>query len=139
MHHPGTYWVAGERTPVADVQSLISSNFSATYSGAAAGVMIPASGSFTDLTNGSTKLLIDFSAGASFPVSGTIDFSEVSLPVFSSPGGLDSAGFSGGISTATQSSLQGAFYGPGAASIGGSFDALMSTGERYTGVFGGDR
>lgn len=139
VHSPGTYWVAGERSPLAEVQNLISTNFSATYRGRAAGVMIPASGTFNNLSNGTSNLLIDFSAGAARPVSGTLDFTEVSLPVFSSSGSLDSSGFSGSISQATRSSLQGAFYGPNAGSIGGSFDAVMSTGERYTGIFGGDR
>ena len=36
-------------------------------------------------------------------------------------------------------SLQGAFYGLNAGSIGGSFDTQMGTGDRYTGIFGGDR
>ena len=135
VHVPGSMWVAGERTPATAVQGLIDTNFSATYLGRAEGVMLPSVGPYFALTNGATALNIDFGAQT---FNGNLNFTEVNLPL---SGTLDSAGFSGLVPSALpgQSSVQGAFFGPSAASVGGSFDAGMSGGERYLGVFGGDR
>jgi len=138
MHIPGSLWIAGERTPLAEVQTLIDSNFVGTYSGIAEGVTISAGGSMTELTNGHSNLVIDFAPAALTPVAGSLTFDEVTLNVNSgSP--VSSSGFSANVVGAASSAVNGVYYGPAAQTIGGDFDALMTGGERYIGIFGGNR
>ncbi|MCK4858701.1 MAG: hypothetical protein KAT58_12075, partial [candidate division Zixibacteria bacterium] len=139
VHVPSSMWVAGERTSPTNVSTLIATNFSATYTGGAAGVQIPTTGSMIDLTGGTTNLLLDFDGGATTPVSGTISFNEVTLNVTSTIGALTAPGFSASIPPAATSFVNGSFYGPNAESIAGNFYVDFGGSNRYMGVFGGDR
>lgn len=139
VHLPGSLWIAGERTPTAEVQALIDTNFTATYLGRAEGVQIPLAGPFSALTGGLSTVTLDFGAGASVPVSGSMVFDQGSINFFGSPSSLTTSGFTGFITTPGYGQVQGAFFGPGAASVGGNFDAHLSSGDRWVGVFGGNR
>ncbi len=149
VHVPGAFWVAGEQTPASVVNNIItdaaSTPFSATYTGDAQGVKFDASNQMSILTNGQTNLTIDFYSGATLPVTGTISFDEISLPVTSSMGDVTSQGFEGTITTASSSRVSGTYFGntitsgvQGAQGIGGNFSATIST-TTYQGVFAGDR
>jgi hypothetical protein len=139
LHGPGSYWIAGPQTPALEVSNLMATNFSGVYSGGAQGFLSNTSGQISELTGGSTNLTIDFNPSATFPVSGTISFDQVNLNLMSSTGDVTTNGFGAQISGATTSSVQGAFFGPNAAAVGGKFGARMSTGEDYYGIFAGSR
>lgn len=152
-----SFFVAGQQTPVGDMNSLIASNFTGTYTGKAFGVQIDTSGQAIRLTSaaganqwGSVNLNINFAAAATSPVSGTIAFDQASLAISSAAGTLSNSGFTAIVSsvsgttfsataTATANTVNGAFYGPDAQAVGGNFHAQMDSGVRYLGVFGGNR
>ncbi len=142
IHVPGSLWIAGERTPDADVANLISTNFVGTYNGLAQGVMFDSSSQMSQLTNGTTSLTIDFASGANPSVNGVISFNEIALLV-SDSATVTSAPpiFSATITNATSGSIYGTFFGPNAAAIGGNFSAsdVNSDGKNYHGIFGGNR
>jgi len=149
VHVPGAFWIAGGQTPASVVNNIItdaaSTPFSATYTGDALGVKFDNSNQMSILTNGQTNLIIDFYSGTTLPVTGTISFDEISLPVTSSMGDVTSHGFSGTITPASVSRVSGTFFGntitsgvQGAQGIGGNFSATIST-TTYQGVFAGDR
>nr|WP_320193747.1 transferrin-binding protein-like solute binding protein [uncultured Desulfobacter sp.] len=133
IHIPGSFWIAGVATDPAVVQGLIDNKFSAVYQGKAQGVMFSETMALNKLTNGTTKLSIDFGAPK---ISGSIDFDEVSLVL--DYGYISSSGFSGQIQGATTSQLSGAFYGSNAQGIGGNFSAEINK-TNYLGIFAGDR
>ncbi|MCP3940866.1 MAG: FecR domain-containing protein [Desulfobacteraceae bacterium] len=141
IHDPGAFWIAGAQTPASAVQSLISSNFSATYEGGAQGVKFDSSGQMTSLTNGQTSLTIEFGSGTYTPVHGTISFDEKTLDVESSTL-VNNLGFSGSITDAESGSMvNGTFFGDNAQGIGGNFSATFTNGATttYQGIFAGDR
>lgn len=138
IHVPGSRWIAGKQTLPGVVSGLISTNFSGTYTGAAQGVMFDNSSQMAEMSNGTTNLTIDFATAAAQPVSGNITFDQVTLPVTSSID-VTSSGFQATISSATQSNVNGTFYGTTAEGIGGNFSAKMSDGKQYHGIFAGDR
>jgi hypothetical protein len=139
LHGPGSYWIAGPQTPASEVSNLMATNFTGVYSGGAQGFLANTTGQISELTGGSSNLTIDFTPGATFPVLGTISFDQVNLNLMSSTGDVTTSGFGAQISGATTSSVQGAFFGPNAAAVGGKFGAKMSTGEGYYGIFAGSR
>ncbi len=137
VKYPGSMWIAGEKTPEAYIDSMIAGNLAATYTGGAQGIHINNSGIAAALTNGVTTLAMDFNASASIPITGTMQFDQVSLGV--SNGNINNTGFNASITGASSSTVNGAFYGPNADSIGGNFAAEMSSGNKYLGIFGGNR
>jgi len=139
VHHPIAYWIAGPQTPVAEVNSLIVSNFSGSYTGGAEGIQIDTGGMISELTGGTSNITIDFMPSATTPLTGNITFDQVGLNVTSNPGDVNANGFSGFVSSAVSSKVKGTYFGPNAAAIGGNFGAKMSTGEEYYGIFGGNR
>jgi len=143
VHQPGSYWVAGLQTPAPEVNNLIGTNFVGTYTGGAEGIQIGNTGMITALAGGATNLDINFSASAANPVTGNITFDGgINLNVnkdILNPKLVAPNGFSAIITGATTSKVEGTFFGPDAAAIGGNFGAKMSTGEEYYGIFAGSR
>jgi hypothetical protein len=144
-HVPGSLWLAGELTPASDIATLASSRFRGTYLGGAKGVRISPydpdpslSQQMSELTNGRTDLTVDFDPAATFPVSGTLSFDDGTLQVSSAANAISGSGFAATVQGATSSQVNGAFFGPAAASVGGDFDAQLSTGDRFLGIFGGN-
>lgn len=134
LHLPLSMWIAGERTPTAYIDNLITTSFIGQYIGGAQGTRIDGMGNATALTGGVTDLTLEFYGGTSNPVSGSITFNEVTLPVLPTAN-ISNSGFTAGISPT--GTINGAFYGPNAESIGGTFDATVSV-DQYYGIFGGD-
>ena len=139
VHIPGAMWVAGEQTPESVIQGLSADGVTGTYQGGATGVKIDLDGRMSDLTGGITDLTIDFNPSAASPVFGNISFDQVVLEVGRDPGELFNTGFTAPIADATSSSINGTFFGPNAEAIGGNFFADMMSGERYHGLFGGQK
>jgi len=139
VHQPGSYWIAGPQTPAAEVSNLIGTNFVGTYSGGAEGIQIGNSGMITALTGGATNLTIDFNPAATTPLMGNISFDQVNLNVLGNTGDVNANGFSGLVSGAITSKVNGTYFGPDAAAIGGNFGARMGTGDEYYGIFAGSR
>ena len=137
LHVPGSMWISGVQTIATAVDSLIASNFTGAYIGKAEGVQFDSTSQMSMLYNGQTNLLIKFGAAEPTPVTGTISFDQVSLPVTSAASTLNSSGFTAFIPN-VQSSINGAFYGPGANAVGGNFSAKMPDGMQYHGIFAGD-
>lgn len=138
VHAPGSLWITGERTAASEVQALIDQGFVGSYQGFAAGSRIDANGLLSELTDGTSDVTVDFSSTAAQPVSGQLLFNEATLDFSGLEGSVTTDGFSAIVDGALQSDVKGAFYGPSAATLGGRFDAAMSTGERYLGIFGAD-
>ena len=142
-----SFFVTGQETFKGIVDNLISNTFTGTYLGKALGVQLDSTGqnvirlTSSSGTNpwGTVNLNINFAAAAATPVSGTFTFDQATLHVTSSTGQLTRSGFQATITGTTTSAINGAFYGPAAEAVGGKFDALMGTGVRYLGVFGGNR
>ena len=90
------------------------------------------------MSGGATDLTIDFNPAATSSVFGTITFDQVTIDVNSSTP-LTSGGFTGPVSFTPSGtgSIDGAFYGPQAQSIGGKFEANDGA-DQYYGIFGGD-
>ncbi|MFH2058410.1 MAG: FecR domain-containing protein [Pseudomonadota bacterium] len=142
IHVPGSLWIAGERTVIGEINTLIANTFTGVYTGGAEGIKIDNTGQMTQLTNGSTNLTIQF--GVTNPVSGTISFGSgdtLTLDPAGSTAGTTGfrAEIVGDINAGTNSGVDGLFYGPNAASIGGKFSAEMAGGTQYHGIIGGDR
>ena len=138
IHIPGAMWIAGNQTPATAVNSLIATGFTARYTGSAEGVGYDTVGEMFSLNNGVTDLNINFDAGATAPVYGTISFDEASFDV-TGTNAVNSDGFKADITNVLTGEVNGTFYGPGAEGIGGNFSAEMATGEKYHGIFAGDR
>ena len=144
VHNPGSLWIAGEPTPAADLTALAALNITGTYSGTAEGVRIPSFGAFDRLPGGTCSLTIDFGTGMltsgaiSFPADARDGLSFPTIDLAMDPTVISGNGFSTAISTPGFGSVNGAFFGPNAASAAGNFDARDGT-FRYLGVFGGDR
>lgn len=140
VHNPGSLWVAGQPTPAADLAALAASSFIGVYNGKAEGVAIPSSGSFARLPTGTFSMTVDF--GTSMLTSGSINFPAGDInPAVNfgiDPISIPGNGFSASISSPNFGTVNGAFFGPNAASVAGNFDAQDGT-LRYIGVFGGDR
>ena len=142
-----SFFVAGQQTPTAYLNSILgTASFTGTYDGKAFGVQLDSTGqNATQLTNGATHLVVNFPANtAASSVTGTISFNQASLVINSAVSTLSNTGFNAYVSTVsgtapTSSAVNGAFYGPNAEAVGGNFHALMGTGVRYLGVFGGNR
>jgi hypothetical protein len=139
VHHPIAYWIAGPQTAASEVNNLIAANFMGSYAGGAEGIRIDTTGMISELTGGATNLTIDFSPTATMPLMGNISFDQINLNLHSNPGDVTPSGFSGLVNGAIASKVNGTFFGPDAAAIGGNFGAEMSTGESYHGIFAGSR
>lgn len=147
LHVPYSLWIAGVKTPVAEVGTRIATNFSGRYLGKAYGSRVNATGFASELTGGVTDLTIDFSATAPTPVSGTLTFDQASMTVVGTVP-VTTGGFQAQIGTAAiggtgasailTSEVNGFFYEPGATSMGGNFSAQRADGERLLGVMGGN-
>jgi len=145
LHRPGSYWIAGSQTPFADVQDLIDGGtFQGTYTGPAYGIKVDANPNVTELTNGAANLTVDFSKVAvNDALTGSISFNEIGFTVASNPGAITNSGFTANFSNSTagavaSSQLNGAFFGPAANAVAGNFNAEIG-GDRYIGIFGGNR
>ncbi|MBT6338591.1 MAG: hypothetical protein HOJ48_04780, partial [Desulfobacula sp.] len=138
LHIPGAKWIAGKQTLATVVNNRITTSFKGTYAGKAEGVQFNNATQMSEMTNGTTNLNLDFAAAALKPVSGTISFDQINLPVTSVLGDLNNSGFKATVSTAVQSSINGGFYGPDTQAIGGNFSARMADGMHYHGIFAGD-
>ncbi len=138
VHVPGSMWVAGEQTATTRVQSYwIDNNLTGVYNGLAKGVLIDSGGNITNLTNGQTNLTIEF--GASSPISGSLSFTGHTLTIDSSSSIVTNSGFSANIvGSATSYAVKGAFFGPDAEAAAGNFN-LVKSGNRYHGIFAGNR
>jgi len=146
-----SFFVIGQQTPAAYLDSILNTaSFTGTYDGKAFGVLLDAAGQNTSqLTNGATHLAVNFqNTTVANAVTGTISFDQASLTINSSANTLNNAGFSANVSNVHASGIdlapltsqvKGAFYGPNADAVGGSFHARMDSGIRYLGVFGGNR
>ena len=141
---PGSVWIAGERTPETYVDNMIAGNITGTYTGGAQGIHVNTTG-VAELTGGMTDLTLNFGTSA---VTGNIHFDQVRFDI--NGGSITNAGFSTQISNVNitsptgneapvSSMVNGAFYGPNANSIGGNFNAEISSGDKYIGIFGGNR
>jgi hypothetical protein len=137
VHMPGSLWVAGELTSPTDFASL---NFTASYNCRAEGVHVPSAGQYNNMPTGSATFNVDFGTG--MLTSGAINFpagnGAPAIVLGVDPASVSSAGFSANVSTPNLGSVNGAFFGPGAASVAGNFAAQVS-GDQVIGVFGGDR
>ncbi|MDH4321835.1 MAG: FecR domain-containing protein [Desulfobulbaceae bacterium] len=140
IHQPGSYWVAG--VPTASGNFITSVNY--TYNGKAyaAGINVPNTTS-TTRDEGSTTLNVNFSSntGMGKITSGTINAGNLALVL---PTNIDitSGSFTAntGFAGADTATVNGAFFGPAANSVGGNFTAaITSTSTTYIGVFGGNR
>ncbi|MBI4792660.1 MAG: transferrin-binding protein-like solute binding protein [Deltaproteobacteria bacterium] len=148
-HVPGSRWIAGEPTPAAEVNGLVSANFIGHYSGMALASKIdPAAAQQLSDLRGTFNIDVDFgNINVASAVQGTIDLGEIVLAVNSGPAGNASVngfsntvnGVTGPTGVMTNSSFNGAFYGPNASAIGGNFHAKFSSGRSYTGIYGGNR
>jgi hypothetical protein len=130
-------WVVGTPTPAADLNSLISQSATATYTGAAIGSVFNngasymAAGGFRGTYNFGTQsgsMAITNFDGRSFAASGRAPLSgaNYTFPINNS---------------AVTGSVNGTFYGPGAAETGGSFAVHTNVGPTYiaTGTYAGKR
>jgi hypothetical protein len=158
-HVPYSMWVAGEKTPTAYIQNLITNtSFIGRYRGPAQGMQID-TGGISYLSGGRIEMAIDFSNGSIAPwvtnptaVSSRLTFDQVVLDIGFNPSTPDyntvnQFGFNGIITQATKagvadtgvisSAVNGAYFGPNANSIGGNFQAQFSD-EQYIGIFGGN-
>lgn len=145
---PGSYWVAGHRTPAEKIQEF---KGTARYSGQAMGARVSdgPSPQVLNLPIGTVDYLFDFShpsqGGAvlgkiEFPADLPTAYPGKILPISSLEVGNGISGntFSASVTDAQSSAVNGAFYGDGAQSIGGNFQATYP-GEQYQGVFVGNK
>jgi hypothetical protein len=147
-HVPGSRWIAGEPTSVAEVNELVSTNFTGHYSGTAfASKIDPAAAQQVTDLQGTVAIDVDFgNLNAASAVQGVIKLDGIDLYVNSGPAGNASAsGFSNNIFAVSapgimsNGTFNGAFYGPKAKSIAGNFYAPFSSGMSYVGIYGGTR
>ena len=143
---PYSFWIAGEPTPPAAVQNLITSSATGSYTGRAIGVEVTSSNVVTQLTStlsgvtnpwGAANININFGSGA---VSGSFNFDQVALHL--SGGAVSSQGFSASLNhapTGMWGTVNGGFYGPNANAVGGNFHAENDSSTHYLGIFGGNR
>lgn len=127
------FWVAGERTPEAKIQSLVAANITGTYVGGAYGSSVDPDGSISPLTNGQTKLDVNFGLKT---ITGDIKFDQVQFSLnngsFSQQGGI-TANLSG--TDVVYGQANGAFFGPDATVAAGTFKADMENEVKHMGVF----
>lgn len=148
-HGPGSRWIAGEPTPVSEVNDLTNTNFTGHYSGIALATKVdPAAAQQVSDLKGTVDITVDFgNIAAASAVQGVIDLGEIKLEVNSGPAGNASAsgfsnltnGVTGPAGILPNSKFNGAFYGPKAKAIAGNFHAPFSSGKSYTGIYGGIR
>ncbi|MBN2298825.1 MAG: FecR domain-containing protein [Deltaproteobacteria bacterium] len=139
LHLPGDFWIAGELTPSSVISDLVTNNITGTYTGGAKGVCINTASEISELTNGTSDITVNF---GTYQVTGDITFDEVGLTLTGGMLSASNSSFFSEISGATSSSVNGAFYGPNANSVGGNFNADFTSGAgstRYMGIFGGNR
>ncbi len=142
VHVPGSMWIAGNPTPQAYIDGLISSYSQLTYRGGARATVFEP-GKMMELF-GSSEVTINFDPAASIPVSGQLklgpDKSMVTdiLNVTSTTGAVSNTGFHATISGASQTQVNGAYYGDKAQAVGGNFAGTIGT-KRYSGIFSGTR
>ena len=132
-------WVAGVATPLNDINSLIGTSATATYSGHAIGSVFNngasyvAAGGFAGAYNFGTRI-------------GTLsinNFDGHSFTVGPGPLPLNGASYSfrGNLAPGFNGAINGGFYGPMAAETGGSFAVQSTVGPSYlaSGIFAGKR
>ncbi|NJC87357.1 MAG: hypothetical protein FIB02_02320 [Desulfuromonas sp.] len=137
---PGSLWLAGVKTPDDYINGLLATaNFTATYEGPAYGVRVDDL-AITTLTGGATTLHADFANGL---IDGSIVFDQHTINFNGEFAGVASSFYAwdaddGDFGT----SISGAFYGPQANAVGGSFESrnfgAVAHPETYQGIFGGN-
>ncbi|MBI5558635.1 MAG: FecR domain-containing protein [Deltaproteobacteria bacterium] len=148
-HVPGSRWIAGEPTPVDEVDNLTAASFTGHYAGMALASRVdPAAPRQVEDLRGTVDLSVDFGhIQDADAVRGVIDLGEIRFNVGSGAAGNASAngfsntvsGVSGPTGTLPGSQFNGGFYGPGARNIAGNFHAPTGSGVSYTGIYGGTR
>ena len=138
VHVPASLWVAGDTTPEGVVQDLITSAFTGAYEGRAIGTMTYPGQTDLESMEGSISLNIDFSPASASPVAGQIAFPDQNLFLSLENGQVGPGGFNAGIADTLSGELNGGFFGPGAESVGGNFNAFLDSERTLTGVFGAD-
>lgn len=141
-----SFFVAGQPTDPAYISSIMNTSFSGNYTGKAFGVELDPTGqNAMPLSNGATNLTVNFQDPAvANAVTGSINFDQASLTINSAASTLNNNGFTAYVSsvsgaTPMSSAVNGAFYGQAAEGVGGNFNAKLSTGVAYLGIFGGSR
>lgn len=141
-----SFFVAGQPTDPAYISSIMNTSFSGNYTGKAFGVELDPTGqNAMPLSNGITNLTVNFQDPAvANAVTGSINFDQASLTINSAASTLNNNGFTAYVSsvsgaTPMSSAVNGAFYGQAAEGVGGNFNARLSTGVSYLGIFGGSR
>lgn len=142
-----SFWIAGQKTDPAYLSTnLLNQPITGTYNGKAFGVQTDAAGqNVSRLTNGASRLQVAFNnPNAANAVSGTINFDQAALVISSAASPLTANGFTANVATVSgmapsTSAINGAFYGPSAQTVGGSFRAQLPDGMGYFGIFGGTR
>lgn len=132
-------WVAGVATPLNDINSLIGTSATATYTGHAIGSVF---------NNGASYVAAGGFAGAyNFGTqTGTLSVNNFDGHSFTvGPGRLPLTGanysFRGNLAPGFNGAINGSFYGPMAAETGGSFAVQSTVGPTYlaSGIFAGKR
>lgn len=141
-HAPGSRWIAGEPTPLTELQNLANTHFIGHYGGPVLATRID-----TDVQEfkGSFAIDVDFAnLNAASAIQGVIKIDDGTTFNVANTA-MDYAttgGFHGFVSHPTKtvydSEFNGAFFGPHAESIGGNFHAGFDT-RSYVGIFGGNR
>jgi len=133
-------WVAGVKTPAAEVQALIDANFSATYTGPARIVRIPSGPSGAQMFHGNVNLNIGFGGGGS--VAGSIAAGPVNMTVGGGGQTVTNSGFGAAITQVNgggaSGMVKGIFCGKNAQGIVGMGRASAGS-YTYQTTFAGKR
>lgn len=145
-YKPGSLWVAGEKTEswIVDNIGYYNEGFVGEYRGPAYGVRLDETG-VANLTGGRTVLYADFSGEGG--IWGSIAFDQHTINFDGGLSGEDNhfnASAAYPDSSEWNTNVTGAFYGPAANAVGGSFYSTNQYGETsrpaetYQGIFGGN-
>ena len=136
------YFIAGQRTPKEKIDDLIANNITGVYRGKAQGMELSPDNSFHKLTGGRTELTAEFGTRT---ISGRITFDQVNLTLDSMDiSGIDNFSATVSGTNISYGNASGAFFGPNAENIGGSFSAEQTHPEtyettKYLGIFTGNK
>ncbi|WP_027360369.1 FecR domain-containing protein [Desulforegula conservatrix] len=140
LHQPGSMWVAGEMTPESKMNDLRQTGFKGLYEGKAMGVWTAAPGTITDVhqignLEGTSRMQVDFSPSAVSQLAGDINFADKGILLKFQSERIAGTAFHANITNSQGGNVNGAFYGPNADSVAGSFGAKLQDGN-IMGVFG---
>lgn len=140
LHQPGSMWVAGEMTPESKMNDLRQTSFKGLYEGKAMGVWTAAPGTITDVHQignfeGTSRVQVDFSPSAVSQLAGDINFADKGILLKFQSERIAGTAFHANITNSQSGNVNGAFYGPNADSVAGSFGAKLQDGN-IMGVFG---